>query len=93
MTVMLLISRTTGEPVAELTREKEIKIYNESLLDLITNSGIAVPRDFKEKYKSGWYVYPTDDKVLFARAFEQIYYKQGLQQQGYFWKNKDENIP
>ena len=86
----LLMSPSKTEPVAELIPGKEIIVKNNVLLKLITESGITVTPEFKTKHQmKEWQIFITDnDKALFAKAFEEVYFVHGLQQQGYYWKDK-----
>lgn len=88
--IKCLIHPLTHEIVAELTPDKEIKILNEDMLTSLCLNGINVTQEFKDLHRTGWTVYPTDSKEIFAKAFEQFRFVHGLQQRGYFWVDKHE---
>ena len=74
---------------AQLNPEQEVIILDEHMKKNIAATGIAVSSKFKQENNSDWYIYPSDDKKIFAKAFEQIYFVHGLQQQGYYWEDKE----
>ncbi|MBS4167324.1 Uncharacterized protein NEOC65_002432 [Neochlamydia sp. AcF65] len=90
MQIKLLINPRNQAIAAELIPDVEVKIHEKWMLDAITASGITVSKEFKEQYHTGWYIYPNEDKAIFAKVFEQFYFIHGLQQQGYYWREKDE---
>ena len=78
-----------GSPVAKLILDQEVEIFEDWLKKKVEISGITVDKEFKNKYKTGWRVYPRDDKAIFAKAFSQFLYVHGLQQQGFKWKGPE----
>ena len=95
MTAMLLMNPFTHEVAAELKPKQEVVIKDKWMLERIQASGITVSRQFKRDHSmSNSSVYPPPpeatnlEKVIFAKAFEDFYFVHGLQQKGYFWKNK-----
>ena len=89
MSIQLLINSRIEKVAAELVSEKSITIYEQWILDSVTETGITVTREFKAQFSTDWKVYPSDDPAIFARAFKECYFKHGLQQQGYYWKAKE----
>lgn len=91
--IKCLIHPITYAVVAELDPGKELKIYDENLLNKLTANGITVSREFQKLHPGVWKVYPSDEKEIFVKAFEQ-FSSIHLQQQGYYWQNKsDLEIP
>lgn len=89
--IKCLIHPITFTSLAELDPGKEIIISDKRLLNAVTRNGITVTPEFKKLHQlNKWRVYPTDDKRIFALAFEQISFVHGLQQQGYSWENKED---
>nr|WP_207391816.1 hypothetical protein [Neochlamydia sp. AcF84]NGY95351.1 hypothetical protein [Neochlamydia sp. AcF84] len=92
--IRCLIHPLTNSVVAELIPQKEVNILDEKMLEKLTITGITVSSEFKNLHRVSWRVYPNDNKEVYAKAFEQFYFVHGLQQQGYFWKDKSEgDIP
>lgn len=89
MAIQLLINPRTKEIAGELYPEKEIRIYDDWILNTIKTSGITVSEKFKNQYKTGWRVYLDDDKAIFAKAFEQFFFE-GLAHAGFVWREKTE---
>lgn len=88
---MVLIIHPIDQSVAAiLERERKVTIKEAWILDAITKSGITVSEDFKNEHKTGWRIYPSDDEVIFAKAFEQFYFHLGLKQQGYTCREANE---
>lgn len=88
---MVLIINPNDQTVAAILEpEMKVTIKEVWILEAITQSGITVSPEFKEKYKTGWRIYPTDDQAIFAKAFEQFYLNLGLKQQGYTCREADE---
>lgn len=57
--------------------------------NIISQQGIATYPEFKNKHKiKASRIFPKDGDSLFAKAFEECYFIHGLQQQGYFWKDR-----
>jgi len=75
--------------VAELNPGIELIIHDKKLLYELACNGITVSREFKKLNPGIWKVYPTDEKKIFAKAFEQ-FYSIYLQRQGYYWRDKGE---
>ena len=92
MTVLLLINPHTYAVAAEFNKEKEeVVIHEQWIMDTINASGITVSQSFKEKNRCDWEVYPKENnKALFSKAFYECAFPRGLQQQGYFWRDKNE---
>ncbi|KIC70809.1 hypothetical protein [Candidatus Protochlamydia amoebophila] len=86
---MLVLIDSNYRPVAKLIPNQEIEILDLKMKERLEVTGISVDKSFKEKYHTGWKVYPKDDKALFARAFEQFYFVHGLQQQNYRWEGPE----
>lgn len=85
--IKCLIHPITYAVVAELDPGKELKIYDEKLLEKLTVNGITIPREFQKSYQGIWKVYPSDEKEIFVKAFEQ-FSSIHLQKQGYYWRDK-----
>ena len=89
MKAQLLISPSTHEIAAELSEEGKVVIYEGRMLSRLTFNGIAVPKGFVDDIRKH-YIYPTDDPYLFARAFQEEYFRHGLMQGGYYWIKKED---
>jgi len=89
MSPIYLYDPTTYFFAAKLIPDKQVTIYDDWMKERLTG-GITVTREFKEKYKTGWRIYPTDASDLFAKAFKECYYVHGLQQAGYCWMEERE---
>ena len=88
--MQVLINPKTHFIAAELTPGKEVVIHESWILDFIKETGITVTSEFKKKYNCKWQIYPTDNKALFAQAFQECAFPHGLQQKGYFWREKND---
>ena len=95
MTIMLLMNPFTHKVAAELKPQQEVIIMDKWMLEKIQASGITVSRQFTRDHgMSDSSVYPPSfqatnfEKAIFAKAFQNFYFEHGLQQKGYFWKDK-----
>ncbi|MBS4163067.1 Uncharacterized protein PRO82_000356 [Candidatus Protochlamydia amoebophila] len=86
---MLVLVDANYRPVAKLIPNQEIEILDLKMKERLEITGISVDKGFKEKYHTGWKVYPKDDKAVFAKAFELFYFVHGLQQQNYRWEGPE----
>ena len=76
-------------PSAKLIPDQEVELLDCSMKEKLEKTGIAVDSVFKAQHHTGSYVFPADDKAIFAKAFEQFYFIHGLQQGGYEWKGPE----
>jgi len=103
--MLYLINPRTFTIAAVLIPDKEIVIKSDWIARHIANNGgIYLSQTFKEKNASVleknnlanrlYLLPPEDDKPelqrLFAKAFKECLYEDGLRQMGYYWKDSGE---
>lgn len=89
--LLWLISPYTHQAVAELAPQAQVVIFDPKMRQALESSGITVTPEFKKLHNTkGCHLFPSEDKKIFALAFEQFYFKHGLQQQGYYWQDKSQ---
>jgi hypothetical protein len=77
--------------VAELEPQQKVTIVDKAMHRNISMTGITLTTEFKKAHNVNIpRVYPSDtDAKIFAEAFEEVYFVHGLQQQGYYWEEKN----
>jgi hypothetical protein len=87
MATRLLLNPRTYEVVAELTPGERVVIKDPWLMRKAAFNGITVPRGFDRDFDNvgRCRVYPGDYPAIFAKAFEEVWYRHGLIQGGYQW--------
>ena len=99
---VLLINPFTREVAAELISDEKITIRDQQMKERVEKAGIALYPNFKDTHKERIEaagialkqsrIYPSDDESLFALAFKECYFVHGLQQQGFFWRDKSKHF-